>query len=602
MDKISTKEIPENPGIYIFKDKYNDPLYVGKAKNLRKRVPSYFRENTSWKIKRLISEAIEISFVTSKNEADALLAEYSFIQQYKPKYNVRLKDDKSYPYVTVTNETWPRAYVSRSINEKNINFGPFPFIGAARRSLDHLINIFPVRTCTKNVFERHQKLNKPCLLFDINKCSGPCVNAIDQESYKNMLENIENFYSGKSDMYVNNKIADMNKYSANQEYEKANEAKKLIEHLENARSTQTLMVSNTKSVDVIGIDVSNLDVVISCLLIRNGRIIGEVKKTFEPIDTKKHDEYLPQIILSIFSENQPSEEILVSHSFPFIELIQEQLSEKWGRKIELKTPKQGWKKELLNTAIIDAKELRRVVNFRRRTDLEFRTRSLEQLKNKLNLTNVPYRIEAYDISNLGPEYRVGSMVVMEDGLSKPSMYRKFHIKSFQGQDDFKSMEEVLFRRLRRLTKNNENDPSFRRKPDLILIDGGKGQLSSAKGVLDHLQLEIDVVGLAKREEEIFKPFQKESILLNKNSEALFTLQNIRDEAHRFAINENRRLRIKNFDKQTLLNIEGVGTVSSKKILDKYKSIEKLSKATYEELEEILTPNIARKIINYFNNI
>ena len=602
MDKISTKEIPENPGIYIFKDKYNDPLYVGKAKNLRKRVPSYFRENTSWKIKRLISEAIEISFVTSKNEADALLAEYSFIQQYKPKYNVRLKDDKSYPYVTVTNETWPRAYVSRSINEKNINFGPFPFIGAARRSLDHLINIFPVRTCTKNVFERHQKLNKPCLLFDINKCSGPCVNAIDQESYKNMLENIENFYSGKSDMYVNNKIADMKKYSANQEYEKANEAKKLIEHLENARSTQTLMVSNTKSVDVIGIDVSNLDVVISCLLIRNGRIIGEVKKTFEPIDTKKHDEYLPQIILSIFSENQPSEEILVSHSFPFIELIQEQLSEKWGRKIELKTPKQGWKKELLNTAIIDAKELRRVVNFRRRTDLEFRTRSLEQLKNKLNLTNIPYRIEAYDISNLGPEYRVGSMVVMEDGLSKPSMYRKFHIKSFQGQDDFKSMEEVLFRRLRRLTKNNENDPSFRRKPDLILIDGGKGQLSSAKGVLDHLQLEIDVVGLAKREEEIFKPFQKESILLNKNSEALFTLQNIRDEAHRFAINENRRLRIKNFDKQTLLNIEGVGTVSSKKILDKYKSIEKLSKATYEELEEILTPNIARKIINYFNNI
>ena len=602
MDKISTKEIPENPGIYIFKDKYNDPLYVGKAKNLRKRVPSYFRENTSWKIKRLISEAIEISFVTSKNEADALLAEYSFIQQYKPKYNVRLKDDKSYPYVTVTNETWPRAYVSRSINEKNINFGPFPFIGAARRSLDHLINIFPVRTCTKNVFERHQKLNKPCLLFDINKCSGPCVNAIDQESYKNMLENIENFYSGKSDMYVNNKIADMKKFSANQEYEKANEAKKLIEHLENARSTQTLMVSNTKSVDVIGIDVSNLDVVISCLLIRNGRIIGEVKKTFEPIDTKKHDEYLPQIILSIFSENQPSEEILVSHSFPFIELIQEQLSEKWGRKIELKTPKQGWKKELLNTAIIDAKELRRVVNFRRRTDLEFRTRSLEQLKNKLNLTNVPYRIEAYDISNLGPEYRVGSMVVMEDGLSKPSMYRKFHIKSFQGQDDFKSMEEVLFRRLRRLTKNNENDPSFRRKPDLILIDGGKGQLSSAKGVLDHLQLEIDVVGLAKREEEIFKPFQKESILLNKNSEALFTLQNIRDEAHRFAINENRRLRIKNFDKQTLLNIEGVGTVSSKKILDKYKSIEKLSKATYEELEEILTPNIARKIINYFNNI
>ena len=178
MDKIKTNEIPENPGIYIFKDKYNDPLYVGKAKNLRKRVPSYFRENSTWKIKRLTSEATQISFVTSKNEADALLAEYSFIQQYKPKYNVRLKDDKSYPYVTLTNDDWPRAYVSRKINSNNINFGPFPFIGAARRSLDHLINIFPVRTCTKNVFERHQKLNKPCLLYDIKKCAGPCIDAV----------------------------------------------------------------------------------------------------------------------------------------------------------------------------------------------------------------------------------------------------------------------------------------------------------------------------------------------------------------------------------------------------------------------------------------
>ena len=218
------------------------------------------------------------------------------------------------------------------------------------------------------------------------------------------------------------------------------------------------------------------------------------------------------------------------------------------------------------------------------------------------MKNIPYRIEAYDISNLGPDYRVGSMVVMEDGLSKPSMYRKFHIKSFQGQDDFKSMEEVLFRRLKRLTKNTENDPSFRRKPDLILIDGGKGQLSSAKGVIDHLQLDIDIVGLAKREEEIFKPFKKDSIMLNKNSEALFTLQNIRDEAHRFAINENRRLRIKNFDKQTLLTIEGVGTISSKKVLDKFKTIEKLSKATYQDLEEIVSPNIARKIYTHFNGL
>ena len=196
----------------------------------------------------------------------------------------------------------------------------------------------------------------------------------------------------------------------------------------------------------------------------------------------------------------------------------------------------------MDTAIIDAIEIRRVVNFRRRTDLEFRSQSLEQLKNNLSLKNIPYRIEAYDISNLGDKYRVGSMVVMEDGICKPSMYRKFHIKSFEGQDDFRSMEEVLFRRLKRLNKNNENDKSFKKTPDLILVDGGKGQLSSVKGVIDHFELDIDLVAIAKKEEELFLPNRKEPYLLNKDSEALFLLQNIRDEAHRFALKENRRLR------------------------------------------------------------
>tara|TARA_A100001015_G_scaffold308091_1_gene405125 strand:- start:4357 stop:6003 length:1647 start_codon:yes stop_codon:yes gene_type:complete len=544
MEKIPNKEIPNEPGIYIFKDRYAEPLYVGKAKNLRKRVPSYFVKQTSWKIKRLISEANEVSFVVAKNEADALLAEYSFIQEYKPKYNVQFKDDKSYPYVTLTNEEWPRAYISRKINSKNNNFGPFPFVGSAKRSLDHLINIFPVRTCTNTVFNRHQKLNKPCLLFDIEKCSGPCIGAIEKVEYTKLTKKLKDFYTGKSDKYINEKKIDMKNYSQKQEYEKANQAKNLINHLENARTTQTLLVDNKKSVDVLGVDIDNLDVVISCLLIRNGRIIGEVKKTLEPIDTSDYNQYLPQVILSVFSENEPSEEILVSHNFPYSEVIEKELSKKWSKKIKVKTPQRGWKKDLLDTAIIDAIEIRRVVNFRRRTDLEFRSQSLEQLKNNLSLKNIPYRIEAYDISNLGDKYRVGSMVVMEDGICKPSMYRKFHIKSFDGQDDFRSMEEVLFRRLKRLIENNENDKSFKKTPDLILVDGGKGQLSSVKGVIDHFELDIDLVAIAKKEEELFLPNRKEPYLLNKDSEALFLLQNIRDEAHRFALQENRRLRAK----------------------------------------------------------
>lgn len=600
MEKISVKEIPSKPGIYIFKDIYNDAIYVGKAKNLRKRVPSYFSNNSTWKVKRLIAEANSISFVVSQNEANALLAEYSFIQEYKPKYNIQFKDDKSYPYVTITNEEWPRVLVSRNISKKNINFGPFPFIGTARRSLDHLINIFPVRTCSSNTFNHHQAINKPCLLFEIDKCSGPCVGKVNQKEYLNLLDKLKDFYKGNSDKYIEEKVIEMKLFSQNQEYEKAQKTKSLIFHLENARINQTLMTSNDKNVDVIGIDVGKFDVVLSCLFIRNGRIVGEVKKTFEPIEIHDFENYFPQIIINLFEESMPSNEILISHEFPLADVIQETLSTKWNKKITLINPKRGWKKDLLNTAIEDAIELRRVSDLKRRSDLEFRSLSLEQLQHKLDLKNVPYRIEAFDVSNLGDKFRVGSMVVLEDGIPKPSMYRKFHIKTFQGQDDFRSIEELIFRRLRRLQNDNEKDQSFRRFPDLIVVDGGKGQLSKAKSVIDHFKLEIDVAGLAKKEEEIFLPFKKDSIKLNPNSEALFILQNIRDEAHRFAINENRRLRLKDLDLSSTFNINGVKERSIDEILKKYKSLDKLANATYDELIELMSSDESKKVFKYFN--
>ena len=600
MEKINLNEIPNKPGIYIFKDDYDEPIYVGKAKNLRKRVPSYFNKNTSWKTKRLTSEAKSIAFVVSENEANALLAEYSFIQEYKPKYNIQFKDDKSYPNVTITNEEWPRAFVTRNIQQQNINFGPFPFIGAAKRSLDHLINIFPVRTCTKNTFDRHNKLNKPCLLYEIDKCSGPCVNLINKNDYKDLLSNLKEFYRGNSDTYINQKIEEMTIHSNKQEFEEANKIKITLKHLENARVNQTLMTSNDKNVDVIGIDIGRYDVVLSCLLIRNGRIVGEVKNNFEPMNVKDYENYLPQIIINLFEKNMPSNEVLVSHEFPLSETIQKKLENKWNKKITLSNPKRGWKKDLLNTAINDAKELRRVADLKRRSDLEFRSLSLEQLQHKLNLKKIPYRIEAYDISNLGDKFRVGSMVVMEDGIPKPSMYRKFHIKSFKGQDDFRSMEEIIFRRAKRLINNEEKDQSFRRNPDLILIDGGKGQLSKAKSVIDHFKLDIDVIGIAKKEEELFTPNKKSSIILNSNSEALFILQNIRDEAHRFAIQENRRLRLKDLDIDTIFEIKGVTKTSIAILLDKYKTLNKLSTASYIELSNLVEDKQAKKVYEYFN--
>ena len=601
MKKLNNNEIPEKSGIYIFKDKYEEPIYIGKAKNLRKRVPTYFSTSSSWKVKRLVNEAEDISFVISKNEANALLAEYSFIQKYKPKYNVQFKDDKSFPYVTITNDEWPRVMVTRNLNNKQINFGPFPFIGSAKRSLDHLINIFPVRTCSNSIFDRHQKLNKPCLLYDIEKCSGPCVEKIDKTTYSQYLDDIKKFYQGNSEAFIDEKISEMKTYSKNLEFEKAQKSKQLIQHLENARITQTLMTAKNSNVDVIGVNIGQYDVVLSCLIIRNGRIVGEVKNTFEPLNLDEIDSYMPQIILSLFDKNTPSNEILVSHNISEISSLKILLEDKWQKEIKVNYPKKGWKKDLLDTALEDAQELRRISDLKRRSDLEFRSLSLEQLKSKLNLKEIPYRIEAYDISNLGDKFRVGSMVVFEDGISKPSMYRRFHIKTFEGQDDFRSMEEIVFRRIKRLKNEKEVDQSFRRKPNLILIDGGKGQLGKAKSVLDHFELDIDVIGLAKKEEEVFLPTLKKSVILNKNSEALFVLQNIRDEAHRFAITENKRLRVRELDLIDVLSIKGVSQSSIEILFNTHKTLNKISKLSIIKLGEIVSEQEAEKIYNYFNN-
>jgi len=601
LKKLNNNEIPEKPGIYIFKDKYQEPIYVGKAKNLRKRVPTYFSASSSWKVKRLVNEADDISFIISKNEANALLAEYSFIQKYKPKYNVQFKDDKSFPYVTITNDEWPRVMVTRNLNNKQINFGPFPFIGSAKRSLDHLINIFPVRTCSNSIFERHQKLNKPCLLYDIEKCSGPCIEKIDKTTYSQYIDDIKKFYQGNSEAFIDEKISEMKTYSKNLEFEKAQKSKQLIQHLENARITQTLMTAKNSNVDVIGVNIGKYDVVLSCLIIRNGRIVGEVKNTFEPLNLDEIDSYIPQIILSLFDKNTPSNEILVSHNISEISSLKTLLEDKWQKEIKVNYPKSGWKKDLLDTALEDAQELRRISDLKRRSDLEFRSLSLEQLKSKLNLKEIPYRIEAYDISNLGDKFRVGSMVVFEDGISKPSMYRRFHIKTFEGQDDFRSMEEIVFRRIKRLKNEKEADQSFRRKPNLILIDGGKGQLGKAKSVLDHFELDIDVIGLAKKEEEVFLPISKKPVILNKYSEALFVLQNIRDEAHRFAITENKRLRVRELDLIDVLSIKGVSQSSIEILFNTHKTLNKISKLSINKLSEIVSEKEAEKIYKYFNN-
>ena len=602
MDKVLSSEIPNKPGIYIFKDKDGNPLYVGKAKNIRKRVGNYFNDNSSWKVKRLTNEATDISFLVSQSESDALLAEYSFIQEYKPKYNIQFKDDKSYPYITITSHKWPRAMVTRTLNYNNINFGPFPFVGAARRSLDHLINIYPIRTCNDAMFNRHERLKKPCMLFDIEKCCAPCITNSSDEEYKEYINEIEKFYKGFSEDIIKEKIRLMETQSRNQQYEEAGETRDLVNHLESARETQIMMTTKKNSVNVIAIDIGPFDVLASCILVRNGRIVGEIKKKTEPLDPNDIDEYFAELIISLVSERDPASTILLNQDLKDKKNAEKIISRKTGIKTVIECPKTGWKFDILTTVVKDCEEMRRVSNLKRRTDLEFRSLSLKQLMNHLELPKIPYRIEAYDISNIGSTNRVGSMVVMEDGMPKRSMYRIFHIKSFKGQDDFKSLEEVLFRRLKRLlTNNSELDTSFKKTPDLILIDGGKGQLSVAEKVLEHFKLTIPTIGLAKKNEEIFITNKKNPIKLPNDSEALFILTMIRDEAHRFAIAEHRRLRLKFLSKSDLKSIDGVGEQSVNNLYKEFGTLNKISKATYDDLLLILKPSIASKVYEFFND-
>ena len=601
MDKVLSSEIPSKPGIYIFKDKHGNPLYVGKAKNIRKRVGNYFNVNSSWKVKRLTNEATDISFLVSQSESDALLAEYSFIQEYKPKYNIQFKDDKSYPYISVTGHKWPRAMVTRSLNDNNTNFGPFPFVGAARKSLDHLINIYPVRTCNETVYRRHENLKKPCLLYDIEKCCAPCIANISEKEYKEYIYEIEKFYEGFSEDIIKEKLNLMKTQSTNQEYEEAGRTRDIINHLESARDTQILMTAKKNSVNVIAINIGPFDVLASCIMVRNGRVVGEIKKKTEPLDPNDIDEYFAELIISMVSERDPSSTILLNHEFGDKKNTEKIISSRTDVETVIEFPKIGWKFDILNTVVKNCEEMRRVSNLKRRTDLEFRSLSLEQVMNHLDLPEIPYRIEAYDISNIGSTNRVGSMVVMEDGLPKVSMYRIFHIKSFKGQDDFKSLEEILFRRLKRLVKDNpELDSSFKKIPDLILIDGGKGQLSAGKKVLSHLKLTIPIIALAKKNEEIFLTNTKNSIKLPKDSEALFTLTTIRDEAHRFAIAEHRRLRLKSLSKSDLKSIDGVGDQSINNLYKEFGTLNKISMATYDDLLIILRPSIASKVYEFFN--
>ncbi|MBP3846363.1 excinuclease ABC subunit C [bacterium] len=543
--KESLKMLPELPGCYIYYNSDNEIIYVGKAKILKRRVKSYFnRKHDSVKVNVLVSQIDHLEYIITNSEVEALILESHLIKKHKPKYNILLKDDKKYPYFLITDEDFPRIQIvrKRNINKlKGRYYGPYTNIGAMHSTLDFLKKIFPLRQCKTPRFK-----SRPCLYYSIGKCLAPCQGLVSSEEYKAVVHQAELFLSGKQSELMKQLMEQIQKYSESLQFEKAARLRDSYFDLQKTLEKQKVVYENTKlNEDVISLEHEDGILVIVIMMIREGRLIDKKDFTFE-VEKDDKIEYFETFFKEYYNT--------LSLEFPdrivsdVLEKIgNKTLYEQWlniisGKNVKISYGKSAQGKELQKLADKNAQVILNNAKLSKMSKINEDFNEIGAfLKEKLKLNNFPYRMECYDISHIQGTNTVASMVTFINGLSKKSEYRKFKVKSTEGKpDDFLSMKEVLTRRLSRLGEKGWD------KPDLIIIDGGKGQLSSVMKVVEDMGIEgIDFVSLAKRQEEVFLPHKSKSILLPRESAALFLIQRIRDEAHRFAITYHRKLRGKN---------------------------------------------------------
>lgn len=599
MQAIDPKEIPTQSGCYQFFSADGEILYVGKAKNLRSRVSSYFNDGPKHnpRINQMVELADKVEWVTVANETQSLLLEYSYIQQHKPRYNVRLKDDKSYPWLAITlNEKWPKAYMYRGKQRKGVKYyGPYTSVYAIREILDTLINIFPVRTCSPAKFNDYKRRGRGCLLFDIGKCSAPCIEYVTKEKYDEYVNGLIQFLNGETNSVKQSMIQEMNDAVEKLSYEKAATMRDRLAMLEKIVERQQIYGAERDNYDVVAYASDNIEVCVEVLRIRRGRVMGNRRFILEPGELVVDEPMIEQVILRLY-ENQLAEvlppKVLIQELPDSTEAYEELLTSLREDKVALVTPQKGEKKKLLDIALENANH---TLNSRIKTrinDIEQRTNALNELRLQLNLRRAPLRIECFDISHIQGTNTVASMVVLDDGLPKKSDYRHFIIKHGQGNNDFLSMEEAITRRFRNYASE---DGSFSVLPDLLVIDGGKGQLSSAMRALESLGLDdrFDIVSLAKKEEEVFVSGQSESIMIPRNSLALMMIRHIRDESHRFAITHHRAKRGKSMTASILDEIPGLGESRRKQLLHSFGSVKNLREQSKETL--ISVPYLPEKV-------
>jgi excinuclease ABC subunit C len=596
-----TSEIPDQPGTYLFRDRHGRVIYVGKAKSLRKRVISYFSRDLHPRTEAMVEAADSVEWIIADSNVAALMLEYSLIKEHRPRFNIKLRDDKSYPYLAITRvDEWPRARVMRGKKRKgNEYFGPYAHTYAIRKTLDLLLRTFPVRTCSDGVFRRQQAQGRPCLLFHIEKCTGPCVDAIGKAEYGELVDGLADFLRGNTEGIVEDLKERMWETAERQEYELAARYRDRIGDLERAVERQEIVTERPEEFDLVAFHGDDLETSVQVLHVRRGRVVGRFGTVVDRVEDLTDAELMADVVRELYLDEIPPKTVLVGLMPPEADAVEAWLSERRGSAVGLRVPQRGQKRRLMETTTVNAREAFGRHRLKRHTDHNARARALRSLQEVLGLEHAPLRIEAYDISTLQGTNTVASMVVMEDALPKPNQYRRFKIRTVDGQDDFASMEETLRRRftayLREIRKPLEEQGRFSYPPSLILIDGGPGQLGRAEKVLDELDLDIPAIGLAKRMEEVYLPGQPDPIRIPRDAEALYLLQQIRDEAHRFAITYHRNLRSKSMVDSILDDVPGVGPGRKKALITKFGSVKKMREATVEELAEVVPKTVADSV-------
>jgi excinuclease ABC subunit C len=588
--------IPDAPGSYQFKDAQGRVLYVGKAKSLRSRLSNYFAapETLLPRTRQMVQAAETVEWIEVRNEVEAFFLEYNLIKRHRPRFNIRLKDDKSYPFLAVTlDEDWPRAMVMRGRKRKGVRyFGPFAHAYAIRETLDLLLRTFPIRTCTEAKFRRHERLGRPCLYAHIEKCVAPCVAAVDHEQYDALVKDLLEFLDGNTAPVLDRLEKQMHEASDALEFERAARIRDQVISVRKAIERQQMVAAKEEDLDVIGIAEDPLEASVQVFFVRRGRVVGRKGLVVDKVEDVETPALVARVLEQLYGD-APAEDVPREVLVPVLpedqDLYEEFLSLVRERsKVTVRVPQRGEKRALLQTVELNAQEAFARHKLKRASDHNARARALTSLQDALDLPEAPLRIECFDISNLQGTEIVASMTVMEDGLAKRSDYRRFKIRHQEGQDDFAAMEEALSRRFKRyLVERDEGAHAGKRfayPPNLLVIDGGKGQLNVAVRVLEELGLEdISVVGLAKRFEEVYRPGESEPVRIPRDSEALYLLQQVRDEAHRFAITYHRQLRGKGMTKSVLDEVPGLGPTRRKRLLKEFGSVKRLREQDLETL-------------------